>query len=291
MIAKKCFLIVNPSSGGYSEPKIAGVMTILRQHGWSPDLLLTGSAADAPLLAGRICAEVAAPVIIAGGGDGTINGILNGLVPGQAILGILPLGTANVLAKELQIGSLEDAVQKIVREETRPLSVGLVEAQGRKKYFSLMAGIGIDGAVVKGMRLSEKKILGKGAYFLAALRQLAAWDLTRLEIRCDGQVLDCHSAIVCNGAKYGGEFILAPGADIFAPGFQVLCVRDGRRRSYLKLALTLLAGRAQRGEATELVHAREIEIYGRKAVQVDGDYYCEGPLAIFPIEGFVKIIV
>lgn len=290
-MAKHCFLIVNPTAGQYAAPRIEGLMTALRGQGWFPELLLTGGAADAACFARRICAEEEAPCIIAGGGDGTINGVLNGLAPGRATLGILPLGTANVLAKELRITSREDAVRKILRMETRPFSVGLLESHGVRKYFILMAGIGLDGAVVEKVRQGEKKVFGKGAYLLAALRWLVHWERERLEIRADGRVLDCHSAIVCNGSKYGGDFVLAPAADIFAPGLQVLCVRDGRRSTYLKLALAMLAGRSPQGEGVELFPARELEVIGNKAVQVDGDYHCHGPLRITAVENFARVIV
>lgn len=290
-MAKRCFLIVNPTSGSYSQQKIERVMTALQGHGLVPELMLTGSAADAPLFARRICAEEAEPFIVAGGGDGTINGVVNGLVPGRAMLGVLPFGTANVLARELHIKSLDDAVQKLVRGEMRRLQVGLIEARGERKYFFLMAGVGFDGAVVENVRLGEKKIIGKGAYLLSALRTLAAWDRQQMEIRADGRVVECHGAVVCNGAKYGGDFVLAPAADIFTPGFQVVCVRGAKRRTYLKLALDLVAGRAPQGKDIAVFTARELEISGNKAIQADGDYCCHAPVRITAVEDFVRVIV
>lgn len=290
-MAKRCFLIVNPTSGRYSRQEIERVMTDLQGHDIAPELMLTGSAADAPLFARRICAEEAEPFIIAGGGDGTINGVVNGLVPGRATLGVLPFGTANVLARELSIKSVDDAVQKLVRGETRRLQVGLIEACGERKYFFLMAGIGFDGAVVENVRLGEKRIIGKGAYLLSALRTLAAWDRQQMEIRVDGRVVGCHGAVVCNGAKYGGDFVLAPAADIFTPGFQVVCVISGKRRAYLKLALDMVAGQAPQGKDVAVFPARELEISGNKAIQVDGDYYCHAPVRITAVEDFVRVIV
>jgi len=290
-MSKKCFLIVNPTSGSYSRRYIDGVMTVLGQHDLIPELLLTGSAADAPLFARRICGEEGEPFIIVGGGDGTINGVLNGLTPGKATLGILPLGTANVLAKELNIYSLEDAVRKIVRRNTRQLTVGLLEAHGESTFFSLMAGIGFDGALVEDVRLGEKKVIGKGAYILAALRQLVDWDSEPLQIRIDGRDMECHSAVVCNGAKYGGDFVLAPSADIFMPGFQVVCIKDGRRRTYAKLALDTLRGRGAQCVGVTTIPARVLEIPGSKAVQVDGDYWGHGPLRITAVENFARVIV
>ena len=290
-MSDRCFLIVNPTSGGYTRRRIEEIVTSLRQRGKTPELLLTGGAADASLFARRICGEETEPFIIVGGGDGTINGVLNGLEPGKATLGILPLGTANVLARELGIRTPEDAVLKIIGGVTRTMAAGLLEAQEEKRYFSLMAGIGFDGAVVEDVRLVEKRVVGKGAYALAALRQLAAWDRDSMLIRVDEREVECHSAVVCNGARYGGDFVLAPAADIFTPGFQVVCIKGSTRRTYAKLALDLLRGRGPSGAGILTLNARLLEISASKAVQVDGDYVGRGPLRITAVENFVKVIV
>ena len=291
LVSRRCYLIVNPTSGSYARQNINGVISDLEGGGLVPQLLLTGSAADATLFARRICETEAEPFIIAGGGDGTINGVVNGLVPGKATLALLPFGTANVLAKELNIPSTEAAVAKILRGETRPLSLGLLEAAGERKFFFLMAGIGLDGAIVEGVRLEEKRALGKGAYLLSALRRMVAWDRQRLKIKADGSSMECHSAIVCNGSKYGGDFVLAPEADIFVPGFQVVCVKGDRRRTYLQLALAMAAGRLPSGGNFTSFYARDLEICGGKAVQVDGDYCCHAPLKITTVANFVRMIV
>lgn len=265
-------------------------MITLRQQGKFPELLLTRCAEDARLFARRICREEAEPLIIVGGGDGTINGVLNGLIPGKGTLGVLPLGTANVLAKELGIRSLEEAIRRITGGEARTMAVGLLEAQGEKRYFSLMAGIGVDGAVVEDVRLGEKRVVGKGAYLLAAMRRLTAWDREPLRIRADGREVECHSAVVCNGARYGGDFVLAPTADIFTPGFQVVCIRGCTRRTYARLALDLFRGRVPSGPGITTFPARLLEISTAKAVQVDGDYVGRGPLRIAAVENFVRVL-
>jgi diacylglycerol kinase family enzyme len=99
-----------------------------------------------------------------------------------------------------------------------------------------MAGIGLDGAVVEGVRLAEKKAIGKGAYLLSALRRLADWD-----------------------------------------------------RQWLALAVA--AGRLPAGNDFTSFYARNLEVSGSKAVQVDGDYCCHAPLSITAVENFVRVIV
>jgi len=288
-MARPCYLIVNPTSGGFSPSRLEQVMASLRQGGLDPELLTTGSAEDAALFAARICAESADPLVLVAGGDGTVNGVLNGMVPGAATLGVIPLGTSNVLARELKISSLDDALARVARGTSRPICVGELQRAGEKRRFLLMAGVGVDGAVVKAVRLGEKKLVGKGAYLLSALRVLADWDHGELQVTGGGRSLACHSVIVCNAARYGGNFLLAPQGDLFSPGFQVLCIRGGRL-AYLGLALLLGLNRAASSSAVVSFHATELEVTGNKAVQLDGDYFGAAPLRIASIPDFLRLI-
>lgn len=286
-----CTLIINPTSGSYSEALVNRVTTLLASAGFAPTVLLTGGPDDAAAFAASICAAEEHPFIVAGGGDGTMNGVLNGLVPGKATLAFLPLGTANVCARELGIGSVDEAVRRIIRRETRPLSAGVLEGFGVCRRFFLMAGIGFDGFVVEGVLGTEKKRFGKGAYLLSALRTLAAWDGRPMELEAGGERRSCHSVIVCNAARYGGSFVLTPGASLFEPGFRVVCVEGARRRDYLRLALRVAAGRGAVGAGVTVFDADTLTIGGNKAVQVDGDFICHGPVTIRTITDCARLVV
>jgi len=290
-MARICSVIINPVSGGFSELKLRKVTAVLGTGGLVPEILLTKSAVDATLFTRRICQEQEEPFLIAAGGDGTVNGVINGLVPERATLAVLPLGTANVLAKELGIHSLGDALSRIVRGVTRPLTVGLLEAGEVRRRFLLMAGIGLDGIIVQGVRAKEKKVLGKGAYILSAARHLRDWEEGRMEVIADGIRLDCHSVVACNAACYGGGFILAPGAQLFTPEFQVVCMTGNSRFAYLRLAISVLSGRVRKSGDITRITARELTISGNKAVQVDGDYCCDAPVRITARGGFARLVV
>jgi len=265
-------------------------MAVLRQGGLSPELLLTTSSQDPALFAARLCAEFPDPLILVAGGDGTVNGVLNGLVPGAATLGVIPTGTSNVLARELKIRGIDDALRRVARGECRPVPVGELECAGQKRRFLLMAGVGVDGAVVEGVRLSEKRLLGKGAYLLSALRLLIAWDRGEFTVKGGGRSVSCHSVIVCNAAKYGGNFLLSPHGDLFTPGFQVICITGGRL-TYLKLSLLLALGRVAASRSVTTFAASEVEVSGGKAVQLDGDYFGHAPLRLSSLPDFVRVIV
>ncbi|GFO61316.1 diacylglycerol kinase [Geomonas silvestris] len=285
----RCHVIVNPTSGSFSKASLDLALAALRETGLDPLLLETASAEDPARFAARICAEEAAPLILVMGGDGTLNGVLNGLRPGVATLGVLPLGTANVLARELKIRSLEDALGRIARAVSRPISVGELECAGVRRRFLLMAGVGVDGQVVRGVRLAEKRLLGKGAYLLSALRVAGGWERGTLQVTGAGRSVVCHSVIVCNAARYGGDFLLAPEADLFSPGFQVLCI-EGGPLNYLKLALKLGLKRPVPGRFVTSFAASEVTVAGDKPVQLDGDYFGVAPLTLRSLGGFVRVI-
>lgn len=290
-MAVPCTLIINPTSGSYSEALVSQVTAHLASAGFAPAVLLTGGPDDAAAFAARACAGEEHPFIVAGGGDGTMNGVINGLAPGKATLAFLPLGTANVCARELGIGSVDEAVRRIVRRETRPLSVGVLEGFGVSRRFFLMAGIGFDGFVVEGVLGAEKKRFGKGAYLLSALRTLSAWGERRMEVEIGGERRLCHSVIVCNAARYGGNFALAPGASLFEPGFRVVCVEGARRRDYLRLALRVAAGRGAAGAGVTVLEGDQVVIGGNKAVQVDGDFICHGPVTVRTLPELARLVV
>lgn len=286
-----CFLILNPTSGHFRKAVVERAAALLAASGLEPKLLLTEGPNETRRLARELCERHEMPLIAACGGDGTINAVINGLIPGRALLGVLPLGTSNVLAKELGIVSIDDAVRRLVRGETRQLPVGLLEREGDERRFLLMAGIGFDGAVVEEVRPLEKRLFKQGAYLLSALRRLANWERGMLEVEGGGKTLSCHSVIICNGPRYGGPFILAPEADLFAPRLQALCVTSADRSAYLRLLARTVRGKTEEIDGVATFSADRFTIRGEKPVQVDGGFCGTSPLTISCLPDFVRLVV
>jgi diacylglycerol kinase (ATP) len=101
----------------------------------------------------------------------------------------------------------------------------------------------------------------------------------------------CHSAIICNASRYGGNFILEPGSTPFAAGLTAVCVTDNRRRTYISVVTDLLRGTGQRNGNLVRLSASNIEIRGTKAIQIDGDFIGYGPALISTEADFAQIIV
>lgn len=281
------YLFINPCSGRYDQSRISAIIKQLHEAGVSPRVCTVTE----PSIFQIINASGERPLVIVAAGDGTINAVINGLDPDTATLAILPMGTSNVLAAELGIQSIDDGICRIVAGSAHPLSVGVLELEGTSLRFVLMAGIGLDGAVVRDVSLTGKRLLKQGAYAISALLNGLRWDPSLIELRTPGQNITCHSVIICNAARYGGSFILAPETSVFSPGLTAVCIQKNSRRTYLQLVYGLFSGQAAGSRTTIQIPADGFEICGVKPVQIDGDFIGYSPGRVTTIPDFARIIV
>lgn len=287
---KRPHLIINSVSGSYSHRHMDKAVRSLAKAGITPRFHEIDTLENAEICCKQIRKTEADPYIIVAAGDGTINAVLNGIGPGKSTLALIPLGTSNVLARELGIRSLDDSIRRIVRDVTKPLALGVLELGGSRRYFSLMAGIGFDGAVVRDVSQTEKRFFKQGAYGLSALRQMWAWNRDLLLVSCGEKTVSCHSVIISNAARYGGDFVLAPGQDVSRPGLSVVCITSDQRRTYLGLAMDLLLRRSWPDCAINRFTAHELIVNGTKPIQLDGDFAGYGPARLSVINDFARII-
>lgn len=170
-------LIFNPAAGGGRigrEGEIARVGEVLRGLGHTVEVMRTEGAGSAGWQA-RAAAEAGAEVVFACGGDGTVHEAIQGLVGTPvAALGIVPLGSANALARHLGLSMkpIEAALEQL-HGRSELMTLGRVEFADRSRYFTVMAGAGPDGALVYGLASEHKSGWGRLAYYLRAARLFA----------------------------------------------------------------------------------------------------------------------
>lgn len=287
----KTFLFVNPAAGHHSAQRLQFVLERLRQHAIIPEVFQVRTPTEIYSYCDIINKEHEQCLVIVAGGDGTFNAVVNGLNPGSATLAVLPFGTSNVLAAEIGIKSIEDGIEKIVVGKTAYMSLGLLELKDRSHRFVLMAGIGLDGAVVRDVMPLGKRFLRQGAYALSALKCALAWDSSMFEISTPEGDVTCHSVIICNASRYGGNFILESQSTPFTAGLTAICVIGNQRRTYLRIAYDLFSGPKHHNRNLFKVAASAIEIRGTKAIQIDGDFVGHGPARISTEPDFSQIIV
>jgi diacylglycerol kinase (ATP) len=268
-------VVYNPIAGRRRRRFLSRVLEALEARAASVRLEPTKARGDAETLARAAAATGAARLVVAGG-DGTINEALNGLSGSSTALGIVPLGTANVLAAELGLGNSAKNVAAAILDG-RPRSVTLGTVNGRR--FSMMAGVGFDAHVVRDVSSKLKRALGKGAYVLETLRQLAVYRNKFYDVRIDGVAMRAASLLVCNGHYYGGRFVAAPQARLESPELQVVLFQRAGRFATIRYALALATGRLPTRPDVRILPARTIEIDGPvgEPVQGDGDVIAHLP--------------
>jgi diacylglycerol kinase family enzyme len=284
-------LIINTGSGKHSIGRINKAAILLAAHGINPSIFMVNTPDDVRKCCESVYEADSAPFFIIAAGDGTVNVMLNCLIPGTATIAILPLGTSNVLAAELGITSIQDAVKRIIRGNTLPLCTGRLITNGSNLRFALMAGIGIDGATVRDVNQREKRIFKQGAYALSALRNSLKWDSTTIDVITPVRTVTCHTAIACNASRYGGNFILAQGTDLFSPGLTVICITGTGRTTYLKVACCLLLETLIKKPLLLRLRASEIAIHGIKPIQIDGDFAGYSPASLVTETDIARIII
>ena len=286
---KHCTIIANKGAGSFSPMRLDAACHRLHASGREVELVACGDFSEMTTMAAKLANSAEAPLIVAAGGDGTINAVFSGLVGSNASCAILPLGTANVLAIELGMQTAEAAVERIIAGNFRPLTAGVLRNQQKSSRFFLMAGIGFDGRGVRGVTHALKQRFGKGAYFLSALSNLASWESGELTVTTEERSFTCHSIIVCNAAHYGGAFRLSPEASLFSPTLELIAVTEHTRRGPLTLAAKALLNHS--GSAITQLSASRIRISGSKPLQADGDDWGDSPVDIYAESNFANIIV
>ncbi|KAB2822949.1 MAG: hypothetical protein F9K51_07805, partial [Candidatus Dadabacteria bacterium] len=200
-------------------------------------------------------------------------------------LAVLPMGTTNVLAKELGIPEDADgAARKILSGTVRTVSLGRITLTGsvphRSRYFCLMAGIGFDGAAVYGIGGAVKRMSGKGAYVMNGLRTLLRYSPGQLEFIVDGNVINGYGAIIGKASKYGGHFRVAPDASLQRPEFYAYIMGGPRRTDVVRYVYGILTGTHLRFRDIRYLRASVIEVRGIAHVQIDGDYLGRTPAGV-----------
>jgi YegS/Rv2252/BmrU family lipid kinase len=283
-------VIANPCSGRASKRILRKAADFINSKGVRPHMLQTTRAGEATGLA-KEASLAKTELIIAAGGDGTVNEVINGIAGTETPMAVLPIGTTNVLARELGIPfNMEGALDIALCLTPRPVSLGRVSAEGLSRHFCLMAGIGYDAATVLGVRTWLKNLTGKFAYIVSGISTLLAWDPEKLSVTVDGTVHTCHTLIASNSRKYAGDYDFAPGADIIEPVFHVFMINGRKRSDVLRFALGIIARRHMGIKGVTYLRGRDIAVEGSACIQTDGDYIGRTPASITAVPGALRLV-
>ncbi len=287
---RRLLLVCNPIAGG-GRGRVIGeqLAEALRARGVAAECYLTSAAGDGQLRA-RAAGSEPWHALVAIGGDGTINEVLNGMPDPSRPLGVFPLGTANVLAVELGLPRrVEAAADMLAAGHTRALAIG----RCGERRFLLFCGIGVDGAVVK--RLSEVRTgtLGKRKWAGPILHTVWHWPQFSLRATfADGEVLDDLSSVLVTRVKnYGGVLHLTPDVSCDSGLLHVLCFRQRARAAWLWQGLRGICRRMRAGRNLVVRTTTSLRVDGDAPLQLDGDFAGTSPAAIDLLGQTAQLIV
>jgi diacylglycerol kinase (ATP) len=258
-------LIFNPRARSQKGEKM---LRFLMGHANRFAMYATNHAGEARELAARFAAE-GEPVVIAAGGDGTLNEVVSGLAGSKTILGVLPAGTMNVFAREMGIpfDSLERAFLVIERGFVR--EVDLFQANGAP--FVQMAGVGFDAQVIEETTWESKKMFGPLAYLLAAVKVLGEKP-PKIVVTCpDGRREEGVAVLAGNGSLYGGQFKFFRNANNHDSKLDVLVYKEAGYRLVLDSLRGLATGGIDLMASTTYFQTEEFTVRADREVPVEVD--------------------
>lgn len=289
-------LIYNPASGRKRHRRFIEVelaARALKDAGIRTELAPTQGPNAATDIA-RLAVEQRRGMVIACGGDGTVNEVVNGLAGSDVPMALLPAGTANILAKELRIPwDIPQAARLIPGAKVRRVALGQVlppNGNGSAspaipkggRYFLCVGGAGPDGAIVNGVSGDLKKTTGQLAYWAEGFRQLFTYGFPEMRIRSDGQDLRATTVVVGRTVNYGGPFKITTGANLYDDSFEIVTNSMKSRLAYASCLPALLFGKLRKMQGIGAFKAKEVicEVAGNEPAfaQVDGEPV--GPLPL-----------
>jgi len=217
-----------------------------------------------------------AEFIVAAGGDGTINEVLEGMANTTVPLGILPAGTANVLATEIGLpNSMEQAATRMSECVAKRIAIGRLDCGSKARHFLAMAGVGFDAHIVYNLSTSLKQRLGKAAYWVGGFSQVTG-RFPEFQVEIDGATRDvCSFALISRVRNYGGDFEIAQSIDLRDSCFEVVLFRGSTSLPYLKYLFGLTTGRLAGMRGVSFLKAQCIRVFDpedrRIYIQVDGE--------------------
>ena len=280
--------IANPIAGGDSRKKIVRAQEYFTRQGYQVDITLTTARGDAEQ-AGRAARDGGYERVVAAGGDGTLNEVVNGLTPSAIPLAFIPLGTTNVFALEVGIPfNVEEACAIALQGTVEDVCIG----RAGEKNFLLMAGVGFDAEAVYRVSSGLKRHTGKFAYLVSALSALVQPSFPlQVELE-DGRSLQAYNAIISNARLYGGRFSITPQASLKEDRLDVCLFKKPGRWRLLRYAATVATGQPLNSADVEMLQCRSLAVNGdRMPVQIDGDYLGRLPMTFNVLSGQLRMVL
>ncbi len=298
-------IIVNPAAGAWkTAKKWPEIMRLLESQGLDFEYHVTEAPGHAIQLT-RSAVEKGYKLIVAVGGDGTINEVVNGFYDAEALgdvtLGVINTGTGADYIRTLGIPRrYKEACQTLVNPRGKAIvDLGIVEcmSQGRKKkrLFVNFAGLGFDAEVVRATTEKFKALGSMPSYLMGLLSTLFSYENRDVLLVVDGEMGERRiCTILMNHGRYGGGGMLpAPNADPGDGLFDVLIIDDIAKPDLLVSIPKIYRGTHLTHPKVTLIRAREVEVKPafNMAVQADGELFGEAPASFRVLPRALTVLI
>jgi diacylglycerol kinase (ATP) len=225
---------------------------------------------------GRVAIDRGFDLLLAAGGDGTINEVLNGIVGSKITFGALPAGTANVLANEIGLSGRPDrAAAQLLDAVPVRISVGAFDQAGQpRRHFLMMAGAGLDARIVHELDLDMKRRLGKLSYWHGGFRQVGR-AIPKFRITIDGVERLAGFALMARVRNYGGDFEIAKKIRLTDDDFEIVILQENLFWDHVRFLAGVILNRLDRTQGVSVVRGCSAEIAPLTGetvfVQADGE--------------------
>ncbi len=275
--AKRAAILYNPVARKLSRSQHLLQRTIetLKAQGVDASLVATTGPGSASWQVKKQI-DAGCDLILAAGGDGTINEVAAGMLHSHVPLAIIPGGTANVLAREARIPiDMVGAVRDLAKMTPTRVATGLVHlGEKEQRSFLCMAGTGLDAEIVTHVNLDLKAAVGKLAYYVAGFSQIFR-SLSEFEVTVDGKTYEASFALISRVRNYGGDLEIARGASLLSNDFQVVLFRGKHCLQYLPYLAAVSLRFAEKMKGCTFVYGRSVQCQARNGqgvfAQVDGE--------------------
>ncbi len=238
-----------------------------------------------------------AELILVAGGDGTINEVVNGMAFSDVPLGVLPAGTANVLACELGIGkSMERAAEALADTVLERVALGSIAngSEESKRYFLLMAGAGLDADIVYHLNGRLKQAFGKVAYWIGGFSRVGR-RFPEITVEANGCEFRSSFALLSRVRNYGGDLEIAPTISLLDDEFEMVLFEGESSLGFLKYMLGVVMRQQQNMQGITILRTRQAEFSsagGQKIhLQVDGEYVGVAPARVEIVPNALTLLV
>jgi diacylglycerol kinase (ATP) len=303
MESKIVFLVNPASSNGSTGKRWPELAHRAARLGLQGETLFSERPGHLIELAER-AARDGAELVVAVGGDGTLNETMNGLMRAGAAaeLATIPLGTGMDFVRTYEIPNrFEDAVRTALSGATRTIDVGRVayrtwDGQDAERYVANVGSVGMSAAVAQRANGMSKVIGGKATFFYALVRVFLEWQNTMVRVEFEGgdqREARMHDVIVANGRWHGGAMLLAPEAQPDDGLFDVVLIGDINKRDFVTTAPKIYKGTYLAHPKVDLVRAKAVTIDApeRLPIELDGEQVGTTPARFEIVPGALRVRV